>query len=99
MEENSSVEVSEESRRSSRISFETLHPVSHMLDSYIVPVVFDKEDKRQKVKADVANEGILCSWLNGYHMEVKCLCSSQLALGRGDRRRLTMVYSCSPEAL
>ena len=56
------MEVSEESRRSSRVSLDTLHPVSHMLDSYMVPVVFDKTDECRNAKDYESDESKRCSW-------------------------------------
>ena len=45
------MELSEESRRDSRISLDVVHSVSHVVDSYRIPVIFDKDSERQEAKA------------------------------------------------
>lgn len=51
MEENS-VEVSEESRRDSKVSLDVVQPVSQAVDAYRVPVIFDKDNQRQETKTN-----------------------------------------------
>jgi len=45
------VEVSEESRRGSKTSLDIAQPVSQAVDSYRVPVIFDKDNRRQESDA------------------------------------------------
>lgn len=65
MEENSSVEVSEESRRGSKVSLDIIHPFSRVLDSYMVPVVFDKADQSHQTEADETEGSEFCAIIIG----------------------------------
>ncbi len=56
--EESSVEVSEESRRGSKVSLDVVHPVSQAVDSYRIPVIFDKDSPRQERLESGEREGM-----------------------------------------